>query len=82
MFVKNYYDILTDDQMKEVDEIERNPERTRSMLRTYARHISSFASYLTMLNDMKTSDVNISENTFLSYVNVFEELYIIENTKA
>ncbi len=53
------------------------------MLRSYARNISSEASYQTILTDVQKSEKrNMDVKTFDSYLEIAEELFIIEDMEA
>ena len=78
----DYYKSLTTEDIKEVDEIKRNPNRAQAVLRAYARNISTYATNTTIQSDVAANDSTIDIKTFLSYVLAFEKLYVIENITA
>ena len=79
---KNYYRSLTNTDITEVDEIKRNPDRARKILRSYARHISSFTSNVTIRDDVATVDGTLDDKTLSSYSNAFRKLFVIEDLSA
>ncbi|MDR0509229.1 MAG: AAA family ATPase [Candidatus Methanoplasma sp.] len=61
LIAENYFRSLTDDDIINVDDIKGNPERARRILRSYARHISSFASNTTIQNDVSATEGTLDE---------------------
>jgi len=62
--------------------ITKDPKRMQAVLRSYARNIQTLASNKVILEDIKSKDVDISEATLYSYLNILERLFIIEETSA
>ena len=75
----NYYQLLTDDDITDVDKIKRDPERARRILRSYARNISSLASNKTIKLDIARNDSVMDEKTLASYMNALRKLFVIED---
>ena len=78
----NYYKSLVEDDITNVDEIKRNPERAKKILRSYARNISSAATNKTIKDDVISNDDTLDEKTFASYTNALRKLYVIEDLIA
>ena len=53
----------------------------RAILKSYARNISTVASYSTIMNDLK-NNYNFDPKTFSSYINIATDLFIIEDVEA
>jgi predicted AAA+ superfamily ATPase len=79
---RNYYRSLTDADITDVDDIKRNPERTRRIMRAYARNISSLASDKTIMDDVASNDSALDARTFGSYTNALRKLFAIEDVTA
>ena len=79
---KNYFKSLIDTDITKVDDIKRNPERARKILRSYARNISSFATNTTIRDDVLATDSTLDEKTLASYLNAFRKLFVIEDLPA
>jgi len=61
----------------------KKPEVLRMILRSYARNISTEASFQTMIEDVKQSNERTMEaKTFDDYLDALKDLYIIEDIKA
>ena len=79
---RNYVDAVVNYDIQRVDGIERNPFRVRTLLRSYARNISTMAAITTIMDDVKANDTSISENTIYSYVNALRKIFLIEDIPA
>lgn len=82
MTAHNYVDAVVNYDIQRVDGIERNPFRARTLLRSYARNISTMAAISTIMADVKANDTTISENTVYSYVNALRKIFLIEDIPA
>lgn len=81
-YLKDYFNRLLQVDISEVDGIKRNSLRAKAILRTYARNISTMASYQTMLNDLENIGEGVNKNTLDSYLSALERLYVIEDVLA
>ncbi len=82
-FAKEYVKSLIHEEVKKVDNIERNPEKMLSVLRSLARNISTSVSVSTLESDVKNYfDDDISRPTLLDYLNTLEKLFVIEDVNA
>ena len=77
-----YYKTLTTEDITDVDGINRNPRRAQSILRSYARNISSFATNSTIMADIEANDKSMNRVTFASYLTAFEKLFVINDVEA
>ncbi len=82
LIADNYFRSLTDTDITQVDDIKRNPERARKILRSYARHISSFASNKTIIDDVSSGGSTLDDKTLASYSNALRKLFVIEDLSA
>jgi len=74
--------ILVEEDITNVDEIKRNPERAKKILHSYARNISSAATNKTIKNDIISNDETLDEKTLSSYTNALRKLYVIKDVIA
>jgi predicted AAA+ superfamily ATPase len=79
---RNYIDAVINMDVQRVDGIDRNPQRVRQLLRSYARNISTLATLSTILNDVKSNDTTFSEPTMYSYLNALRRIFLIEDIPA
>lgn len=65
------------------DGVNRDPVRTHRLLRSYARHQGSQASYGTIRADMIANESDtVSEDTIASYINALKKIFVIEDSEA
>lgn len=80
---KNYYEGLFNFRSSDNDEIrKKRPEFFRNVLKSYARNISSEAQYSTMMEDLRNNSIQFDTKTFSSYINMAEDLFIVEDIDA
>lgn len=79
----NYYDSVVSNDIKRVDDVDRDEELTKRIMRSYARNQASQATAGTILADIKNNgDDQMSENTVYSYVKALKEIFVIEDSTA
>lgn len=79
----DYYDAIVQSDISRVDNTERNPERVKRLMRTYARNMGSQASNETLKNDMITNDsFSLDTDTVLSYINALKKIFVVEEAPA
>lgn len=79
----NYYNAVINFDISRVDNINRNPERAKNLMRSYARNIGSQASNETLKNDMINNDsFSLDTDTVLSYVNALKKIFVVEESPA
>ncbi len=78
----DYYDTVVNSDISRVDNIERNPERAKKLLRAYARSIGT-QTKLTSLSDDVNEDNNLGTNpTIYNYINALQKIFVIEDSHA
>ena len=79
----DYYDAIINSDISRVDGINRNPERVKNLMRSYARNIGSQVSIETIRNDMINNDsFALDTDTVLSYINALKKIFVIEESPA
>lgn len=78
----NYVEEVANQDVSRVDGTERNPDRARSVLRSYARNISTMASASTIMSDVRANDISITDKTLTSYLTALRRIFVIEDVKA
>ena len=79
---QNYIANICDSDASTVDGVKRSSERVRAILQSYARNISTLATDKTILEDVTSNYMDMSEPTLHSYLNALERLYVIEDVPA
>ena len=80
--VYNYVDELINVDIHRVDGSEKNPERVRQVLRSYARNISTMTSATTIMQDVRANDISITDKTLTNYLTALNRLFVTEDLKA
>ena len=75
---KDYFEQIYTKDMFSIDDVKRNSNLMRDILRSYARNISTLAKKTSILNDV-LSHKEISRNTLDDYVEILEKLFIVED---
>ena len=79
----DYYDAVVNSDISRVDDVNRNPERVKNLMRSYARNIGTQVSYETLKNDIINNDsFALDTDTVLSYVNALKKIFVIEESPA
>lgn len=80
--VSSYVDNICESDASTVDGVKRDPQRVRTILRSYARNISTLATDKTLLKDIKANYSDISQPTYYSYIDALNRLFVINNVPA
>jgi predicted AAA+ superfamily ATPase len=78
----DYVEALINYDVSRVDNIEKNPDRVRLLLRSLARNIATTATYQTIRTDMEATDITISDKTISSYMNALRRIFVVEDLPA
>ena len=79
----DYVDSVVNKDIQRVDNVKRNSERAKLLLRSYARNISQPASYSTIRKDMLANDSStLDEDTVADYIKALKKLFVIEDLEA
>ena len=78
---KDYVNNICESDISSVDKIERSPSKTRLLLRSYARNISTLATNTSLIADINANE-NMSGSTFYEYLDALKRLYVIEDIEA
>lgn len=79
----NYFEAIVRTDISRVDNVERDEERTRRIMRSFARHQGTQASLMTILQDVKDNDtISISDKTINSYIKALKSIFVIEDMPA
>lgn len=77
-----YFEAVVRSDISRVDNVERNPELARRLMRSYARNQGSQASVATFIADIEGSGGRMSESTMYSYINALKQIFVIEDSSA
>ena len=75
---KDYFNQIYKKDIFSVDEVKRNPQTMKAILKSYARNISTLAKNVSILQDVNSIN-SISDVTLSDYISVLEKLYVVED---
>lgn len=79
----DYLEAVIKSDISAVDGVNRNPERAKNLLRSYARNIGTQASNETLKSNIISNDsASLDTDTILSYVNALKKIFVIEDSPA
>lgn len=80
---RDYYEAIYKTDIHRVDHTRRNSNRTRLLLRSYARHQGQTVSLKRLSDDIKENDnMSITYETVSDYVDALKKLFVIEDMPA
>ena len=79
----DYYDAIVNVDIHRVDKVSRSTERTKLLMRSYARMQGTQAPLSTIRDDMMQNDSpTLDERTVHSYIEALKKLFVIEDMHA
>ena len=73
----DYYDAVVRSDINRVDNVKKNPERVRRLMRSYARNQGSQVP-----NTVLARDISADEETVGTYINALQKIFVIEDMPA
>lgn len=79
----DYYDAVVKSDISRVDEVTRSSERTKLLLRSYARSQGGQVSISAIRQDMKDNDdETLADKTVQNYIGALKKIFVIEDMPA
>lgn len=79
----DYYDAVVSTDISRVDFVERDKEKAKRLLKSYARHVGTQASLETIRQDILANNIDsLDEKTMYSYLDSLQKIFVIEDSKA
>lgn len=79
----DYYDSVVSNDIKRLDDVDRDEELAKRIMRSYARNQASQATAGTILADiMNNGDESLSDSTVYNYIKALKEIFVIEDSIA
>lgn len=79
----DYYDAVVHSDINRVDNVKKNPERVKRLMRSYARNQGCQVSNNKFAQDVSANDeTKISEETVASYINALRKIFVVEDMPA
>jgi len=79
---RNYIEFLCESDISRIDNVKRNPQLARTILKSYARNVSTINSNKALYADIIANYADVSTKTIIDYINTLKKLYIIEEIEA
>jgi len=80
--IAGYCDVIAKSEIKTIDGVQRDEEKTKAVLRSFSRHISTQTPNSTILKDILSNNESLHKNTLDAYITALKKLYIIEDLTA
>ena len=79
----DYYDAVIKSDINRADGVNKNPERVKRLMRSYARHQGTQAANTMLRDDIAANDSEgLSDETVMSYVNALKKIFVVEDMPA
>lgn len=79
----DYYDAVVHSDINRADNIQKNAERVKRLMRSYARNQGAQVPNTVLAQDIAANDETpISEDTVASYVNALRRIFVVEDMPA
>lgn len=83
MQAAEYYEAVVRSDISRVDGVNRNTERAKRLMRSYARHQGTGATLSTILADIVSNETRVmSGDTLAAYLNALRKIFVIEDMPA
>ena len=79
----DYFDEIVNTDISRVDNVMRNSERAKKLMKSYARHQGTQTPYTVLRDDILANDSrSLTEDTVYSYTNALRKIFVIEDMPA
>lgn len=79
----DYYDAVIKSDINRADGVNKNPERVKRLMRSYARHQGAQVANTILRDDIAANDSEgLSDETVMSYVNALKKIFVVEDMPA
>ncbi|MBE6812182.1 MAG: ATP-binding protein [Ruminococcaceae bacterium] len=79
----DYYDAVVHSDINRADDVNKNPERVKRLMRSYARNQGTQIANTVLANDISVNDgTAIDDETVASYVNALKKIFVVEDMPA
>ncbi len=78
-----YYEAVTRTDISRVDDVQRDEERAKRLMRSYSRHQGTQTSLSVILEDVRVNESeDLSDTTISSYLSALRKIFVIEDMPA
>ena len=80
---RDYYDAVVHSDINRADHVQKNPERVKRLMRSYARNQGGQVPNTVIAQDIAANDESpISEETVASYLDALRKIFVVEDMTA
>lgn len=80
---RDYYDAVVHSDINQADHVQKNPERVKRLMRSYARNQGGQVPNTVIAQDIAANDESpISEETVASYLDALRKIFVVEDMPA
>lgn len=77
---QDYYDSIVRSDINRADGIQKNPERVKRLMRSFARNLGCQVPNTLLAQDISSNgDVAVSDETVSLYLNALKKIFVVEN---
>jgi uncharacterized protein len=77
---EDYYDAVVRSDINRADGVNKNPERVKRLMKSFARNQGGQVGTTLLRNDIAINDTeNLNEETIASYINALKKIYVVED---
>lgn len=79
----DYYDAVVHSDINRVDDVRKNPERVKRLMRSYARNQGSQVPNTVIAQDVAVNgEASLAQETVASYLNALRKIFVVEDMPA
>lgn len=79
----DYYDAVVHSDINQADNVQKNPEKVKRLMRSYARNQGSQVPNTVIAQDIAANDDSpLSEETVSSYISALRKIFVVEDMPA
>ena len=79
----DYFDAVVNDDISRADGVKRDSERTKRVMKSYARNVSTQVSLETIRSDVINNDIEtFDKESLYGYLNALKRIFVIEDSPA
>lgn len=83
LIAREYVDTIVRTDISRADNVQRNPDWAKRLLRSYARHQGTSATINTIIADLSANEqMQVTENTVSAYISALRKIFVIEDMIA
>lgn len=75
----DYLEGIVNSDISRVDNVSRDPERARRIMKSYARNQGTQIAYTEIAKDISTNELSFTDETVASYLKALKKIYVVED---